>query len=87
MYESLLKCSIDEFFKANNNRVFILVDAYDELLSRKEVKREEASRERVAVRSCLSALTETGHAKVIFQSSKLRFRLRKPQMFVEISKI
>jgi hypothetical protein len=64
-YEDLLKCSIDRFFEVNKNRVFILVDAYDELLGRKEVKREDASRERGAVRSCLAKLTETGHAKVI----------------------
>jgi hypothetical protein len=64
-YEDLLKCSIERFFEANKNRVFILVDAYDELLGRKEVKREEASRERGAVRSCLAKLTETGHAKVL----------------------
>jgi hypothetical protein len=71
-YEDLLECSIDEFFEANQNRVFILVDAYDELLGRKEVKREVASRERATVRTCLSKLTRSGHAKVLI-TTRLHF--------------
>lgn len=64
-YEDMLEVSIERFFEANHNRVFILVDAYDELLGAKELKREVVSRERAAVRLCLSKLTETDHAKVL----------------------
>ena len=68
--EALLKCSIKQFFKVNKKQIFILLDAYDELLHRKEVKWEdtildEITKERAAVLSCLSGLIETGNAKVL----------------------
>lgn len=64
-YKSMLKSSIEEFFKANGNRVFILIDAYDELLSTKEDMPESAAVEREAVRSCLSGIIESDNAKIL----------------------
>jgi len=65
-YTDLLKCCIEEFFKAKENRVFILADAYDEFLSTKEeIRLETAMAEREDVRSSLSLLGETGRAKIL----------------------
>ncbi len=64
-YTLLLKHSIVGFFEANHNRVFILVDAYDELLSAKEERLEQAVEERAGICSCLSSLTDTGNVKIL----------------------
>jgi hypothetical protein len=63
-YVRLLACSIEEFFKAKKNPVFILVDAYDELLSMKENARGAVA-EKLAVRSSLSVLSGTRCAKIL----------------------
>ena len=65
LYTKLLSNSIKEFFKAKGKPVFILVDAYDELLSSKEVKTAEARAERLGVRSSLSLFARTDHVKVL----------------------
>jgi hypothetical protein len=51
-YWSLLAYSIEEFFKMNKSRVFILVDAFDELLGPQK-QQGRAVRERAAVASSL----------------------------------
>ena len=81
-YANMLKGSIEEFFKAKQNRIFILVDAYDELLSSKEERLEKVAAERVAVRSCLAKLTETENAKVLI-TTRSQHREELKQSFVE----
>jgi predicted metalloendopeptidase len=81
-YTSMLKGSIEEFFKAKQNRIFILVDAYDELLSSKEEKLERVTAERVAVRSCLAKLTETENAKVLI-TTRFQHREELKQSFID----
>ena len=68
MYSNLLKCSIEAFFKANKTRIFVLVDAYDELLSTDEEKEINALAEKKAIRSSLSQLSGTGHAKILIST-------------------
>jgi hypothetical protein len=60
----LLASSIEEFVESNKNRVFILVDAYDELLSPKE-KAGAAALEKSELRSSLSVLNRTNCAKIL----------------------
>jgi len=67
-YTNMLKCSIEEFFNTKKERVSILVDAYDELLSTKDEKLENAAVERAAVRSCLSSLTIPDHVKILIRT-------------------
>lgn len=65
-YGRLLKRSVADFSRLNGNRVFILMDAYDEFLSGKEEKVERATEERTALRECLSSLLiETDYAKLL----------------------
>ena len=64
-YESMLKTCIEEFFNVHGNRVFILVDAYDELLSTKEGTPEAPAVERQAIRSCLSQIAESDNARIL----------------------
>jgi NACHT domain len=63
-YLHLLAFAIEEFFKKNQNPVFILVDAYDELLSTTE-KAGRAVAEKKAIRSSLFALAGTNRAKIL----------------------
>jgi len=67
-YATLLKCSIEEFFKANRNRVFVLVDAYDELLSTDDENGINHLAEKKVIRSSLSQLSGTGHAKILIST-------------------
>jgi hypothetical protein len=60
----LLAFSIEQFYKGNKNQVFILVDAYDELLSTKE-NAGGAALEKSAVRSSLSVINQTNCAKIL----------------------
>lgn len=69
-YESMLKTCIEEFFNVHRNRVFILVDAYDELLSTKEGTPEAPEGERRAIRSCLSQIAESDNAKILITTRR-----------------
>jgi hypothetical protein len=64
-YNAFLESCIKEFFHTNKTFVFILVDAYDELLSSKGEKFEEATEQREKVHSFLSLLEQTGCAKIL----------------------
>jgi hypothetical protein len=75
-FYSCLKASVEELFKINKNRVFILVDAYDELLSSKDGNFEKAMEEREKVRSFLSLLHETEGANIVVTT--------RPQYFQEL---
>lgn len=72
-YESMLKTCIEKFFNVHRNRVFILVDAYDELLSTKEGTPEAPAVERQAIRSCLSQIAESDNAR-IFITTRRHYR-------------
>jgi hypothetical protein len=69
-YAMLLKSAVEEFYKATTNPVFILVDAYDELLSSKF---EKATLEREKVRSFLSLLDAAGRAKILI-TTRIHYR-------------
>jgi hypothetical protein len=64
-YTLLLKYSITELLECNYNQVFVLIDAYDELLSVKEVQLEQAAKERAGICFSLSSLTERGNVKIL----------------------
>jgi hypothetical protein len=64
-FERLLKHSIEAFVKATSSRVFVLVDAYDELLSTKEQRGDKAAAERAAVLTCLSQLVGIPDVKIL----------------------
>jgi hypothetical protein len=64
-FERLLKLSLESFIKSTSSRVFILVDAYDELLSSSEERGDKAALERAAVCTCLSQLGEIHNVKML----------------------
>jgi hypothetical protein len=71
-YSFLLVSAVEEFYRMNKNRVFILVDAYDEFLSSQEFER--ATQEREKLRSILSLLRGTGCCAKILVTTRHHYR-------------
>lgn len=68
--QRLLKSCVQEYYNLSGNRIFILIDALDEL---RGTRAEEENRERTNCLSCLQQLSETGQVRVLI-STRLQYR-------------